>query len=299
MPFSWLFAIIAGIVIISLAIYISSKIINTGDTKINAQTGKEIGILLNPLETGVESSKSVSFTLPVETRIYSKCNKDGAFGKQIIQIEQKSFNKWTETDIDVSFSNKYIFSEEYIEGKEFFVFSKPFIFPFKVADLIYLTSADKKYCFIDAPEDIKDEISSVGQKNLFAENCLDIDGYVRVCFSNDLNCDIDVDYNLKKVTKNHITVYFQEDALMYAAIFGDSEVYECQVKRLMQRVSNLALVYKDKTDIIHPVGCDSNINLVGLSTSAKVISSSSNLKSLEHVINDIKNENDMLMCRLW
>ena len=107
--FGWLFAIIAGIVIIFLAIYISSKIINTEQETKSAETGKEIGILLNPLETSFESAQTTSITIPVETRINNKCELTGTFGRQVIQLDQKSFNEWTKTDIDVFFYNKYIF----------------------------------------------------------------------------------------------------------------------------------------------------------------------------------------------
>ncbi len=84
----------------------------------------------------MEIQKATSLILPSETRIYNKCNTDGEFGRQIIKISQKSFDKWTETDVDVGFSNKYIFSENYVEGKKFYIFSKPLDFPFKISDLI-------------------------------------------------------------------------------------------------------------------------------------------------------------------
>ena len=33
--------------------------------------------------------------------------------------------------------------------------------PFKIADLIYITSTNDKYCFVDAPDDIEDEIKDL------------------------------------------------------------------------------------------------------------------------------------------
>ena len=121
--FGWFFAIIAGIIIIFFAIYLSNKIIRTEQETISAETGKEIGILLNPLETNFESAQTTSITIPAETRINNGCELTGNFGEQLIKLEQKSFNKWTETDINIRFSNKYIFSEEGIEGKKFYIFS--------------------------------------------------------------------------------------------------------------------------------------------------------------------------------
>ncbi|MBU2104378.1 MAG: hypothetical protein KKF67_01205, partial [Nanoarchaeota archaeon] len=151
--FAWLFAIIIGGFILFLAVYAAIKLIGTEQTIQDAKTGKEIGVLLNPLETSFESGKTSLLTMPVETRIYNKCNNQGTFGRQIIQVSQKSFNKWTETNIDVGFSNKYLFSEKYAEGKKFYLFPKPFEFPFKVADLTIIIPKDKNYCFVNPSED--------------------------------------------------------------------------------------------------------------------------------------------------
>jgi len=49
---------------------------------------------------------------------------------------------------------------------------------------------------------------------------------------------------------------------MYAAIFSDKGNYECQVKRLMQRVAKLALLYEDKANFVSKRGCNSNLNLL-------------------------------------
>jgi len=299
--FAWLFAIIIGAVILFLAIYLSTKLIRTEQTSIGAQTGKEIGILLNPLETSFETGKTTSLSLPVETRIYNKCNTNGVFGKQIIQISQKSFNKWTETDIDISFPNKYIFSEAYSEGKKFYIFSKPFDFPFKVADLIYITPVLEKYCFINAPDDIEKEIKDLKQENLLVENCANSEN-IQICFNNNA-CDINVKYNgvENSVKKDGKTMYFEGYALMYAAIFASREIYECQLKRLMQRVENLALLYRDKASFISGTGCHSNLNplLLRLSNNAGDLINSEELSSINNIVEDIKEKNDLAECALW
>ncbi|MBU2503632.1 MAG: hypothetical protein KJ879_01075, partial [Nanoarchaeota archaeon] len=134
--FSWFFAIVVGGFILFLAIYGATKVINTGGEANSAKTGKEIGALLNPLETGFESGQTTLLSMPVETRIYNECEDiTGNFGRQIIKVSQKSFGDWSLTDINPSFQNKYIFSGEIVEGKNFIIFSKPFELPFKVADL--------------------------------------------------------------------------------------------------------------------------------------------------------------------
>jgi len=295
--FAWLFAIIVGAFILFLAIYAVTKVMKTGSEISDVEMGKEIGILLNPLETSFESGTSTSFKLPVESRIYNGCKNSGVFGKQTIKVSQMSFNKWSESDTEVSFSNKYIFSDKYVEGKEFYLFSKPFEFPFKVADLIYMTSSLDYYCFLDAPEDVESEISSLSQKNLFTENCPDES--INVCFESGGDCDILVsdDY----VEKNDERMYFEGESLMYAGIFSTEDVYECQLKRLMQRVESLSRLYKDKISFVSRVGCNSNLksDLIELSNKANEFESSVNLRSLNQFTKKIEEKNDLAKCSLW
>jgi len=292
--FTWLFAIIAGVFILFIAIFMTSKLIGTEQMTQDAKTGKEIGILLNPVEISFESAKSTSITMPVETRITARCENDNRFGEQIINLSQKSFGKWTETDMEVRFPNKYIFSQN-PEGKTFYIFAKPFEMGFKVADLIYMTSSEKEYCFENAPEEIKNEIEFLNQENLVTENCQE--DSIEICFSG--SCDIEVNYLSKYVRKGGSKMHFSDDALMYAAIFSDSEVYECQIKRLMQRVANLALLYKDKANFISMRECHSNLNLLGLENAAKSLGSSANLNLVSSVAEEIDDKNKFAECRLW
>lgn len=295
--FGWLFAIIVGIVIIALAIYFVTKIVGTQGTIQSAKTSKEIGILLNPLETSFESAITSSIIFPEETRIYNRCDNDGDFGTQGIEIMQKNFNKWEETNLVVSFQNKYIFSERYSEGKKIYIFSKPFEFPFKVANLMYITSASTNYCFIDAPEDIEDEISDLKQPNLRVEDCTEED--IKVCFGFD-TCEIEVNYDARKVEKGNQKMYFETDALMYAAIFSDEEVYECQLKRLMQRIEQLSLIYINKANSLTTKGCDPILNpyLSSLINSASSLSDSNELYTMNNIIDEIENKNKG-NCKLW
>ncbi len=297
--FGWLFAIVAGIIIIFFAIYLSSKIIHTEQETISAETGKEIGILLNPLETSFESAQTTSITIPAETRINNGCELTGNFGEQLIRLDQKSFNKWIETDINIRFQNKYIFSNEQIEGKKFYIFSKPFELPFKIADLVYITSSENDYCFMgNVPNEVKKEILNLNQKNLFAENCSE--NSIKVCFGLN-NCDINVNYNLKYVEKDGKKMFFEEDALMYAAIFADSEIYECQLKRLMMRLKEISLLYQEKEIFMGEELCGSNLgaDLNELSGLAKGLNNSKEIGNIKVRAERIDIKNNARRCMLW
>ena len=299
--FGWLFAIVAGIVIIFLAIYLSSKIINTEQETKSAETGKEIEILLNPLETSFESAQTTSITIPVETRINNICELTGTFGRQTIHLDQKSFNKWTETNVKVFFYNKYIFSEEEIQGKQFYIFSKPLKFPFKVADLIFMTSSENRYCFIESPEEIEEEIANLNQKNILVENCSDND--IKVCF-NDEDCEINVDYLSGIIEKNSNISYFDvgDDALMYAGIFSSKEVYECQLKRIMNRIEELSNLYSNK-EIILKKENNVEINLAGdlnqLREVAGIFNGSKDIGIVKSQAEKLGEKNDIGVWQLW
>ena len=302
MSFAWLFAIIVGAFILFLAIYASTKIISTEQTALDATSAKEIGILLNPLETGFETSKVTTLVLPQDTRIYNRCNNEGVFGRQIIKVSQNSFGKWTDTDVNVGFSNKYIFSGDYEEGKTFYLFSKPFEFPFKITDVIYIISSNKRYCFIHPPRDVEDEISDLSQENILTENCPAES--IKVCFSSQSSgdCNITVNYGAGYVEKNNQKEYFYTDSLMYGAIFSDKNVYECQLKRIMQRANQLSLLYRDKAEFVSKVGCNSNLNaeLLEISNLESSFSDSKNLNT--YIINLAENldkKNSLTECRLW
>ena len=297
--FAWMFAIIVGASILFLTIFGVSKFISTEQAISDVKAGKEIGVLLNPLEIGFESAKTTTLTMPVETRISNLCDPFGEFGRQGIEISQKSFNKWSKTGIDVGFQNKYIFSNSFVEGKNFLLFSKPFELPFKVADVIYMTSSNDNYCFIDAPEEIEEEIEDLSQANLFISDCPT--DSIAVCFGFDSSCDIDVNYDLEYVEKRGIKSYFESDSLMYAAIFSDSEIYECQIKRLMSRTSSLVELYSGKSFLIASQGCvpEMNADLISLGNQAKSLDSSIDLFQIGFAAENLGDSNKIARCNLW
>lgn len=308
--FTWIFAIIAGMFILFLAIYGVTKVIDISRSSQGAQTAMSIGILTNPLESSFDTAKRVLMKTSVETKIYTDCSANNLFGKQIIGISEKTYNKWGDKETH-SFSNKYIFSKNPVEGKTFYLFSKPFEFPFKVADLIYLTSTQDKYCFKNAPENIKTEIKDLTGNNLSANENFFIktsdcpSESINVCFNvGGNNCDVNVNTNLKYVEKNTEKMYYEGDSLMYAAIFSNKEDYECQLDRLMQRIGQLSDIYRDKSNLIlQKTGCDSglSVELVLLKNTAENFGNSENLNTISSLSEEISrlNDNNYEGCGLW
>ena len=299
MSFAWLFGIVIGIIILAFAIYGVTKLMSGEDSLQDARTSKEIGILLNPLETGFESSKTSSFTMPVDTKLYATCdNMTGDFGRQLISVSQKKFNKWSQTDLQVSFPNKYIFAEEGIKGKKFYVFSKPFEFPFKVSDVIYITSEETNYCFSESPQDIERELENLNQANIFTKEEDFPEECILVCFSG--GCDIEVHYEdeggfVKK--EGGSKSFFEGDALMFAAIFSSYENYVCGIDRLMMRAKVLTEIYEKKAAIVAVSNCHSDLDLIEFAFALEHFEDSLDLSGLSSTAKELEDANSG--CKLW
>lgn len=303
LSFAWLFGIIAGAIILALAIFAATRIINIGQSATGAETQNQIAVLLNPLETSFQTGQIVSLGLPVETRIYNECNdRSGIFGKQIISVSQQSLGKWSTRTNGAAFQNKYIFSENVPEGKQFYLFSKPFDFPFKISDVIYMTSSLKEYCFVDSPDNIFEELFNLNEKNILLKGSLAecSSTSIKVCFHGE-NCNVKVSYNQGIVNKSGNTTIFYGDALMYGAIFSDKEIYECQLKRLMERATQLSSLYMQKGNTIAQAGCSSGLtsDLSSFSSLTNSFSSSQDINNLIFSINQMEQKNDMTTCKLW
>lgn len=302
MNFAWIFSIIAGVTILFLAIYATSQFIKTRKYEIDTQTAAKLSILLDPLETSLESGKSSLITFPSETRIYNdKCYTYGNFGEQSIGVAGSSGgSRWQEPAYSKPQYNKYIFSQNIEQGEEFRVFSKPFNMPFKVSDLVFFLG--QEYCFVNVFEDIEDEIKGLGIKNVHftdkKSNC-SVESEI-VCFSSSSGCDVAVygDFESGYVSKEGKNLQYS-GPLVYGAIFSSSEVYECNVKRLMLRLVNLCLIQKDKIEVLESRGCgsllDSHLNeLISLARQE-----TPNLDAIKDKAEEINMINDAAVCRLY
>jgi hypothetical protein len=317
--FGLIFAIIAGVFILMLAIYGVTKFMSLSRTEINAQNAMTIGVLTNPLESSFETGVRKPMVSNGEIRIYTNCSgsRTSTFGKQIIRTSEKTYNKWSEEEgTDVSFQNKYIFSKYPVEGKNFYVFSKPFEIPFKVADLVYITSVKDKYCFVNPPKDIKDELKDLINKtssdnenkneNFFLtenkKNCPEES--TTICFgAGGDDCKIYVSILQGYVQKSNARMFYNGDSLMYAAIFSSSkEDYECQVSRLMNRSEQLFKIYRDKSNfVLDKTGCNSDLDfeLIEMLNLLRGYESSIDVSVIFTQAEDMNMKNKNAECKLW
>ncbi len=266
--FSWIFAIIAGAVILISAVYITTKLVGTDRRVQDSFIASELTNVLNPIETNLEDSKYVSINFIDDTRVFNDCITEGVFGKQQISTSTKLGigDDWGQQSVKRSSFNKYVFSDKVIEtsNKKIRAIVRPFFTPFKTGDLTILYGND--YCFVNPTDDIKDlieDLSGNGRNDIGLNLTSKVDDCSTdaeiVCFNNEIGCDIDVNWRNKILVKNNKQVYFYETDLQIAAIFSDSDIYECQLKRLIRRAGELAVVYSKKASYIEGSGCSNNL----------------------------------------
>ena len=137
--------------------------------------------------------------------------------------------------------------------------------PFKISSLIYIWSENKNYCFVNPPREIELELNDLktGFQIVSTVSSCSQESE-KICFTSS-NCDIDVSLDLSKELRGSLKkkfsdrVYFESPELLYAAIFSDSETYECQLKRLMKRASELGGIYYSKSTLLSSKSCPSNL----------------------------------------
>jgi hypothetical protein len=304
--FVWIFAILAGGAILALAIW---GALQTGDTlrfKGDTEAAKSISVLTDPMQAGFADASFGKIVFRQETRLNNIC-LTGDFGKNDISVATRDGvgKDWNLAGGRVSVHNKYIFSKERNEGFEFGVFSKSFEFPYEVSDLIFLMDGD--YCFLEAPQNIIDEISGLGIENIFFDNCSS--GDERVCFGGGEKCDsivygscsgnCDSIFDEGVVSKGGGEMEYV-GSLIYGAIFSDPAVYECNVFRLMYRTANIAKILEGKNNLMDARNCESNLRGDLIAWGSMLGNSSSeDLISLKNFADDLDNKNNGELCRLW
>jgi len=227
--FVWLFAIIAGVTILLLAIYGATQFGENTRIQNDAQIAKKLTILTDPFEAGFTSATFGTIKFQQEIWIRNLCSDIG-FGENSLSVKSSSNvgQEYTDVSVSTSISEKYIFSPEESTGTIYYVLSKPFNFPYKISDYIILLSDQTNYCFRSAPQNVEDELRSLKIPVISFENCSAKQEFVQVCFGSEV-CDISVAGNCESCQNLYETglVRFSNGRtvsyvgnLLYPAIFS-------------------------------------------------------------------------------
>ena len=152
---------------------------------------------------------------------------------------------------------------EETDDNKLYVMVKPFVQPFKIADLIIIHGGG--YCFVNpdsnTEEFIKDISADLSKQvginiSLTTSSCPK--NFTKVCFDR-IGCDINVNTQSEVVSKYGKDLRYHGDSLQLAAIFSEPEIYECQLKRIMKRAGELAVIYSKKAIYVEGNGCSNNL----------------------------------------
>ncbi len=297
MSFGMLFAIIAGAVIIFLAIYATTRFIGTTKYTQYSEAAVALSNLMNPIVNGITSAYATSIGFRKETRVYLNCStltgKSPYFGAETLSFSEESglISKWSEPGSEISRYNKYVFSNSVEQGKNLHIFAVPFYIGYRVDDLIMISMSN--YCFVSAPGFIQKTVTNLGIENINLSETLTAcpRSSVKVCFgfgSELTGCNISVDgncndifcqsqYDSGTVAKQGGSIIYS-GGLIYAAIFSSPEIYKCNIERLGKKAAELGQIYKEKSDVVKLQEChtligpylDSIISMSGNLTMSKL-----------------------------
>jgi hypothetical protein len=127
-----------------------------------------------------------------------------------------------------------------------------------------------------------------------------------------VGCDVLINSGEKRITylETGESVYYVDAfdnenryPLVFAAIFSNKEIYECHLKRLLNRASELADLYSAKSNYLTTKGCSSAPVLPAvLRNYQNAISSYSSSTELNIVYNEadtVERKNEPLACALY
>ena len=86
--------------------------------------------------------------------------------------------------------------------------------------------------------------------------------------------------------------------LMYAAIFSNKAVYDCNVERLLFRTGTIADIFAEKTDLMDARDCGSNLK-GDLIAWGGMLEGGGNLMSLKVFADALDKGNGRDQCKLW
>ncbi len=305
--FSWIFALIVGAVILFLAFYFIGTKFTEKEVLSSVQTEQSLDIIFNPFSSfgslGATSSKVIELKKPEKFNF--SCNSNNLGYNGILVSTEVSVKPRLVYD-------KYLFTENFSQGKNFQIISKPFSMPWRVADLIYFFSKDDFYCFVgfsDAEEEFGDSGTGLNISNFQFESPCPSPSVV-ICNCNGCNqqksgCNITVDFLDNVVIKSSGRSFFVDDATMYAAILSDPYIYNCNLKRLAKRIVYQTEVYMGKSSAVSS-RCSVGFNLGSLKYDAEGLYSArnpgktrDNLANLKSSADILKNQNMWAECKLF
>ncbi|MBI2651525.1 hypothetical protein HYX01_03575 [Candidatus Woesearchaeota archaeon] len=327
--FNWIFALIAGALIIALLAGIIIKQKNISESSVDVSVLNQLDAILSDLESTPNIFNKIR--LP-ETKIEFGCNNYfvGKSSKQINAMSVFAFSILNENVIAMTYE---------------------WNMPYKVANFVYLTNPDARYIFVgNSP--LKDNLANIISQHKNTENAgkniavnLDVydsinkvvnknDDLVRIIFFDSIDNEIfGLPSAFKNMKKGSVTAlringnenygqlefyendkgsfdktgasYYLGEATLLGAIFTDKfEVYNCAMKNAVNKWKIIIEIYNKKIDFLHgsaqkngPESCNfyGEDNKLDPSVSNLASTSDPNLKLIMEKIKSLEKRNKEAM----
>ncbi len=315
--FVWLFAVIAGTAVLMLAIMGAIRYGKTASVLQDTEIAKGLSVVTDSLQAGFASGRKSMIRFNKETILENFCFESSApdyfgFNELSVLTKERPNKDFEIGGIPIKVSNKYLFVSN-VPGKEFYVFSVPITFAFRISDAIIIDS--QEYCFIglEEQEEIARSFSILGNKaKIGFENCTE--DSIKVCFDSGGDCDIKVVpscnalicdglFEVGRVEHEDYSVDYVGN-LLYPAIFSEKENYLCNVKRILYKQSILANLYTQKIAYMSARTCDSDLalelsDLEGVSIDLDSNFIGNDLFEMYFLAKDIQRKEGGAQCSLW
>lgn len=285
MQFNWAFVIVAGAVILGFFITFTVKYIDI-------QNMKEGAIIASDTYNTLLTLQTIGFKTDLEIPLSLITDLDFSCNKMLVG----SFNS------SVGLKKEFIFSPEKMRTSKLDVWIQSWKYPFKIANLFYLSSKEKKYYILYDPNDqkIAEFVNQLDfpkrfnvEKITVYPNNLDENSRVISFTNKDGDVKITPDENGKATINNKDYPLFGMP-LVYGAIF--SEDYPCILDKLMKKYLTILEIYKTKADYLYAIDkdCDYSQIRFTLNTLRDKIESK-NYDEIKNYVNILNEQNSNLL----
>ena len=302
-PFTYLFGIIAGALILIFLIYFAKGHVNIQSLKSSQESAFYFDETLTLLTAGEDVYKEIS--TPIKRNYEISCNN--------LVVEKSKPAKL----------NSIVFSPNKLTSQKIAVYSKSVLFPFKISNIFIISESSKRYLFVfdDTTKELVESFKSdiriklpsifnfqlISKQNLLSSlNELTSQKITRlVIFAHFNNQELAklsqkfkdiliVNYNegtgtLKYLPSSEDSTFFSLP-LLYGAIFSeDHKSYECSRDLLLNKLKLFFKLYNQKASLLSNPSCPYQQASAILNTL-----DTTNLESLKSFYNSLEQVNTIL-----
>lgn len=266
--FNWIFAFVAGAMILVFFVGFINTQAQSAERKLAATVIRDMDTIMTQSSVSAGKSDVINLAKPLEFICEPICNTQGCDSSFFVP----------KTGIDRKTPVQVIFAPSLIYGREMVTWSQDWSVPFRVTNFLYLTSKDLRYVFVTNDNSDLDKIRQEFPANINTDQVDNMDlvtnqNNYKVRFILD-TAPTSVPVELlsmfdKDVTALHINSgtskiqfchkqggifncgpkigYIGKQSLYGAIISDNIDMYECNMKKALVRLSKVGEVYKEKS----------------------------------------------------